>query len=313
MTGTTTLAVGTWYHLVATIDGSGNAVLYVNGLLDTTATTGILATATQNFRIGTRSAGNEIAAVIDEVKLFNYVRTPSQVAWDYNQGKPNYHYKFDDCTGTSLKDSSGNGKTATITIGASGSNTSAGTCTTSGAWFDGATGRFNSSLDFDGTDDIAIMDEPTGTFVFEQDFTASFWIKTSGGGNILHRATASGGSLFNFSISSGQATFSRYDGEYSPITYSNSLLNTNTWAHVVGVKKDAMLSLYINGKLESETADLITGGGTGTDFTTYFGNSAYLVHHYTGQLDDVRTYNYALTPTQIKVLYNESSAVRFGP
>jgi len=32
-----------------------------------------------------------------------------------------------------------------------------------------------------------------------------------------------------------------------------------------------------------------------------------------GQIDDVRVYNYALTTTQIRTLYNENSAVRFGP
>lgn len=32
-----------------------------------------------------------------------------------------------------------------------------------------------------------------------------------------------------------------------------------------------------------------------------------------GQLDDTMLFNYALTPAQIKVLYNQNSAVRFGP
>jgi hypothetical protein len=32
-----------------------------------------------------------------------------------------------------------------------------------------------------------------------------------------------------------------------------------------------------------------------------------------GKLDDIRIYNYALTPAQIKNVYNENSAIRFGP
>jgi hypothetical protein len=32
-----------------------------------------------------------------------------------------------------------------------------------------------------------------------------------------------------------------------------------------------------------------------------------------GQIDDVRIYNYALTPDQIKTLYNGGGALRFGP
>jgi hypothetical protein len=34
---------------------------------------------------------------------------------------------------------------------------------------------------------------------------------------------------------------------------------------------------------------------------------------FNGQIDDVRVYNYAINPTQIRTLYNENSALRFGP
>jgi hypothetical protein len=34
---------------------------------------------------------------------------------------------------------------------------------------------------------------------------------------------------------------------------------------------------------------------------------------FTGNLDDVRVYNYALTAPQVQTLYNENAAVRFGP
>jgi len=32
-----------------------------------------------------------------------------------------------------------------------------------------------------------------------------------------------------------------------------------------------------------------------------------------GQIDDVKIYNYALTGTQVKLLYNQNSGIRFGP
>ena len=34
---------------------------------------------------------------------------------------------------------------------------------------------------------------------------------------------------------------------------------------------------------------------------------------FTGQIDDVRIYNYALTANQVKLLFNEGSSIRFGP
>lgn len=47
------------------------------------------------------------------------------------------------------------------------------------------------------------------------------------------------------------------------------------------------------------------------------GNGVYLgkvsTTYYAGMLDDVRIYNYALNATQVTTLFNEGSAVRFGP
>jgi hypothetical protein len=36
-------------------------------------------------------------------------------------------------------------------------------------------------------------------------------------------------------------------------------------------------------------------------------------NYFTGQIDDVRVYNYALTPSQIKTVYNGGAAVKFAP
>jgi len=321
-TSTTLANDNKWHYVSCVMDRTGTATgtvglhIFVDGILEGSdiSLTELTGVNTRTIQIGETDLSYEFEAYIDDVKVYNYARKPSQIAWDYNQGKPNYHYKFDDCTGSSLKDSSGNGKTATITIGASGSNTSAGTCTTSGAWFDGAIGRFNSALDFDGTDDQASLAEPTGAYVFEQDFTVSIWTKTSGtSGTLIHKATNSGGTIFGLTNIGGNIYFSRYDGEYAPNAVSTSLINTNNWVHIVGIKKDSTLTLYINGVPEAVITDDITGGGSGTNFTTYIGNSSSGVAYFTGLLDDARVYNYALTPAQIKVLYNENSTVRFGP
>jgi hypothetical protein len=34
---------------------------------------------------------------------------------------------------------------------------------------------------------------------------------------------------------------------------------------------------------------------------------------FNGQIDDVKLYNYALTASQIKQVYNQGAGVRFGP
>jgi len=42
-------------------------------------------------------------------------------------------------------------------------------------------------------------------------------------------------------------------------------------------------------------------------------NVSRLIDVVNSQIDDVRIYNYALTPLQVKTLFNGNSAVRFGP
>ena len=44
----------------------------------------------------------------------------------------------------------------------------------------------------------------------------------------------------------------------------------------------------------------------------FFPSPAFAGEYFNGQIDDVRIYNYTLTASQIKTLYNDG-AVRFGP
>jgi len=59
---------------------------------------------------------------------------------------------MNECQGTTLNDSAGNSLTGTYS-----GTASVGTCSTSGAWFNGVAGKRNYSLDFDGQiDDFRI-------------------------------------------------------------------------------------------------------------------------------------------------------------
>ena len=52
---------------------------------------------------------------LDEVKIFNYPRSADQIAYDYNRGLPLAWWKFNEASGTTANDSSGNFFTGTIT------------------------------------------------------------------------------------------------------------------------------------------------------------------------------------------------------
>jgi hypothetical protein len=85
---------------------------------------------------------------------------------------------------------------------------------------------------------------------------------------------------------------------------SNATFTANTWYHVVGVYTPEQTSLYINGAIDKSTA--------ASQSTLYYKESTSAigkegcgapVQYFNGKLDDVRVYNRALTPDEVKRLY----------
>jgi hypothetical protein len=154
-----------WTFVTGTYDGTTQKI-YINGIekADSTAESGDIFKNNADLIIGTqpRNASpttvfeNYLDGSIDQVRIYDYARTPAQIAWDYNRGKPVAHWKFDECQGGTAYDASGNGNDGTITIGATGTQDGIGTCTdgdTSNAWYNGRSGKYNSGMSFDGSDD----------------------------------------------------------------------------------------------------------------------------------------------------------------
>src|SRR5439155_14107613 len=144
-----------WYHISVTQQGT-SYVLYVNGIAVKSSNASSINTTDVCDGIGSFSS-DKFDGSIDDVRVYNYARTPAQIAWDYNRGGPVGLWKFDECTGSTAYDLSGQGNNGTINIGGSGSQTTAGNCVTTdaaAAWYNGKDGKYNSSLNFDGSDDV---------------------------------------------------------------------------------------------------------------------------------------------------------------
>ncbi len=311
--GTTDLSNNTWYYVTMTYAGTSAASgvkFYINGVPETTTTAASTLSATIlnniSVHIGSRNNSNTYyKGTIDNLRVYNYVRTPAQVAWEYNKGGPAAWWKMDDCQGTTLNDSSGNNRPATYTAGAS----TLGTCTTASSAWDNTAGSSlnnaprNYALNFDGTDDAATVDLTSLNLTA---FSFSVWAKfNSISSGVIVEQNASGDSP-SMRVSSNNLEFWVHSSD--KVSYA---VATGTWYHFVGTYDGSSVStLYVNGipvgTKSGLSPDTITTLNIGK--RAWGGDSLFL----NGRLDDLRVYDYALTATQVKSLTNDG-ATRFGP
>lgn len=322
-TTTSPISVNQWQHLSCVFDTIANTVkLYHNGKQVYSASeTNNLVANNHAVQIGRIAYGPSqyINAYLDEFKIYNYARTPAQIAWEYNRGAPVAHYKFDECQGTTAYNSAlnGDGKAAgnngTISIGGSGVGTVGNCSTSSTAWGNGSSGKINSSLSFDGTDDYLDMGDPSSG-IFDpgtEDFSVSLWMKGGTQTNTLSRLVFKYQAIHvnanHTSICSNKISFEKPSGNSGVCSTTN--VNTNTWYHVTAVRQGDIARLYINGILEGTQTGWASENAT-TNYSLTMGGYPSANHFFNGQIDDVRIYRYALTTDQVKQAHT-NGAVSF--
>jgi hypothetical protein len=113
-----------------------------------------------------------------------------------------------------------------------------------------------------------------------------------------HRYTNSDIIVWEASSATGQASELR----------SATVVASNVWYHVVGVRGSNYLQLYMNGQLEAQaTVNYPQDYG---NYPMYFGtsNESYWDHKLSGTLDEVALFNRALSPGEIASLYLAGTA-----
>ncbi len=317
------LEYGNWYY-VSAVKTSSNTYVYLNGQLIGTnnhSLTGNFSSETDirligkdRYSFGDRAFFN---GQIDQMRIYNYARTPAQVAWDYNYGKPIAQYKFDECSGSVAHNSSswsgaiGSGD-GTINLGSSGVTTVGNCENASSAWGMAKSGKYNSAMSFDGVDDE--VRASSSLFDLTDNFSISAWIKPQVDSNENYtivgssQYAVSGRDWYFHRRRSGlgnQLAFGMIDRQIT----SNLAILPNIWTYVLFVLNNGRAELYLNGRLDAVSAAFgaITSGNTGI----VIGNRGNALNMMRGQIDDVQIFNYALTDTQVKALYN-GGAVRWG-
>ena len=201
---------------------------------------------------------------------------------------------FDETTGTTAADSSGNANNGTYTGGPT-----LGTA---------APNNLGAYFPSDGKCVIAPASSTLNALgVSNADFSVAFWVKpaaaTGGWRPLLHKGSVDtergpgvwlnpGSNRVHFRVST--------TSNWNEGTDSVADLPTGAWSHIACVKAGNKWRCYVNGVLDTELT--LSAGTTGNNGPLYVGDDPW----YGGSnayMDDVRLYSGALTDTEIKYLY----------
>ena len=259
--------------------------IFVDGELVSSTTSGTIPSSIGDdagrFQIGsedsTTTALNFYDGVIDEVRVYNkpFTQSDARSLFDFGTTPIGYWGMDDGADAVSAQDKSGGAHHATVTIGASGTQT-----ITAESWINGKPGKYGGGINLDGTDDfLSVADTLSNTM------SVSFWVyPRSTSENLL----SLNGSAY---ISASSGTLSA-TGFTSPIIYVDGVLTStisaNRWQFITVT-----------------TSTGISGS------TIYFGRVAS--NYLNGKLDEVRMYNYVRTPKQIVEDMNAGHATVGSP
>jgi len=185
----------------------------------------------------------------------------------------------------------------------------------------------NYSMDFDGTEYIDTNFVPADNLTL--DFSVSAWINMAALSNNTDATVlgtyqfTNGRSRFFFRIYLTGGVYKYFfglgpDSNYiqdSSVAISN--FSVNTWVHLAVTYDGTNVKLYSNGTLDgtlsfSGTNNTYPPVGTGFDGNSYIGatnktGTPSIQSEFTGKIDAVAIYNYALSLSQITTLYGSSS------
>ena len=305
-----------WHHIVMVFNGNGatdadkvkgyfdgspiSDLFFFNSMPSTTAFN------SAHLWIGAEDGFNDVGW-IDEVRIYNRAISPDEVKRLYRIGATLHvntanvgnndtlkkglvgYWSFEDTTmaGTKVYDQSGQNNTGTLTNGPTRT-----------------IGKLGQALKF-ASASSQYVDIPSAVFTAAP-FTICYWFDNLPGGDSIPFwvGTASPGTDYvQFEYSSSGIRFRAQDSGGGSNTDSTPGPADNTWNHVCGVAAASDdRKLYVNGQFISQST--VSKVPSGLSHTAIGANLNSPSFYSDANMDDVRVYNRALSPAEIKRLYN---------
>jgi hypothetical protein len=298
------ITLGIWQHAVVRKNGTAVS-FYVDG----TYQGGFTSDATINdsgtsFKLGDRyDLARSFDGLLDDVRVYNRALSPEEIARLANVGRAQTassftnrltdglvgRWSFDgDVTGpTYTEDTSGNGNDGTIVGGAIP-----------------VIGKIGQALQFDSVDDYIDTAFSPSTLAPSQ-MTACLWAKplrafnSSQGDWLMH--TAAGSSFFQMGHHTDNQLYFGFGNGRVIVSASATNWVQNQWQYYCMTWDGLTVTALRNGSvIGTPTARTVNSSNT----ELRFGIQALAAVHFSGSLDDVRIYNRALSPDEVKALYN---------
>lgn len=316
--GATNLSSTGWHQFSIVWDDSTGLSIYLDGKLDgstTSSTTSINSLANAlAFRIGAESdAGVPFDGKIDNITLYGRALSANEVFSLYQTVVPIQpvdtglvgHWTFDGNdvdwgnVSTEIKDVSGKGN----------DGDAVGPTTASAV-----RGKLGQALSFNGSgDDVNVPQSSSIDFGASQNFTVALWIRTTQAGaasswpDILSKddriATRQGYSLVLHSENvDTRWSFEIYVNGTGYDVFGSTDIADGSWHHIVGIRQGSSLLAYEDGVFANSGTG--SSGSVSKNIPLRFAEAPNDSAGITGQLDDVRIYNRALSATEVANLYN---------
>src|SRR3989338_2584278 len=165
-------------------------------------------------------------------------------------------------------------------------------------------GKIGQGLNFDGVNDYVSAGTGNNLNLRTSNFTFSLWFKIPASvafSNLFNRADSGTGVGYIFETVSGKIRLRLNNVGYvqTPLTYID-----NKWRHATGVRNGTSLYMYIDGVQVNPAADIAVADLSETEPLEIGSQWTGGTNYFKGSIDDIRIYNRALAPLEVRQLYN---------
>lgn len=279
---------GAWHHFAYTFDGSTHT-LYVDGLAVNSSAVAPQTAAPSRFDLGFTPGWQErFQGSLDEVRIYSRSLSAGEILALAQAYSLEAYFKFDEGTGTTTADSTGNGHTGTFSGGTS--------------W---VVGKSGSAVSLDGSSGTVSCALGANLPANNAPQTISWWMNYAAPPqsveSMIGLTNSTAGSAVQCGFRNGQLTVWNWGGN---TLVSTTAPSANSWHQASYTYDGTTHSLYVDGVLaNSSTAGAQTAAPSRLDLGLTPGWGEY----YAGILDEVRIYSRALTSAEIATLAQDPS------